>query len=60
MKITAWEIELDKLTKSGYEKSVDDLNNTPAHMLDIGNPNHPTNDGIFGYETSDFINKQYK
>ena len=58
-KITDWEIQFDKLVHSGHKKAVDELNNTPPHMLDASNPNHPLNDGIFGYETQDFISKQY-
>lgn len=58
-KFTDWDIELDKLMRAAYEKGVNELNNTPTHMLDIGNPNHPIHDGIFGYETKSFLAKQF-
>ena len=29
-------------------------------MLDIGNPNHPIYDGIFGYDKDVFMALQYK
>ena len=35
------------------------LATTPVHLLDPGNPNHPINDGIFGYETKAFLARQY-
>lgn len=60
MKITEQELEFDKLVRKGHIDACDELNNTPVHLLDVGNPNHPVNDGIFGYETEDFIRKQYK
>ncbi len=49
-----------KAAKLGHDDAVRELNNTPVHMLDTGNPNHPMNDGIFGYETKEFLAKQYK
>lgn len=58
-KITEFEIEFSKLVRSGHERAVEELNNTPVDKLDIGNPNHPRFDGIFGYETKEFLSKQY-
>ena len=49
-----------KASKLGHQDAVKELENTPVHMLDPANPNHPLNDGIFGYETKEFLNKQYK
>ena len=43
----------------GHKQACDELEKTPVHMLDPGNPNHPLNDGIFGYETKEFLKKQY-
>lgn len=37
------------------------LDNTPRHMLDVGNPNHPSYDlHLFGEHHEDFIKRQYK
>ena len=37
-----------------------ELEKTPASMLDIGNPNHPIYDVIFGYDKDVFMSLQYK
>lgn len=44
----------------GHEDACKELEKTPSHMLDMGNPNHPLNDGIFGWDTEEFLDKQYK
>ena len=49
-----------KASKQGHIQACKELANTPVHLLDVGNPNHPNNDGIFGYETKEFLAKQYK
>jgi len=46
----------------GHAESVRQLNATPRHLLDPGNPNHPDNftNRIFGYLESDLLAMQYK
>ena len=51
--------EAIKVSKQAHRMACEDLARIPAHMLDVGNPNHPSNDGIFGYETKSFLAKQY-
>lgn len=48
-----------RIAREGHRLACEDLARTPPHKLDIGNPNHPTHSGIFGYETSEFMRKQY-
>lgn len=38
----------------------EDLDLTPPAMLDPGNPNHPSHDGIFGYDRAAFMARQYR
>lgn len=38
----------------------EDLDRTPAAQLDPGNPNHPTHDGVFGYDRAAFLGRQYR
>lgn len=49
----------------GYKQAFIDakreLDNTPRHLLDEGNPNHPRYDNkIFGYDEKEFLARQYK
>lgn len=48
--------------KQAFRDAKRDLDNTPRHLLDRGNPNHPDNfhTKLFGYEESEFLAKQYK
>lgn len=48
-----------KAAMLGHEAACRELNNTPVRLLGTGNPNHPSNDGIFGYTTEEFLSKQY-
>ena len=43
----------------GHKQACDALARMDVSELDVGNPNHPANDGIFGYATADFLAKQY-
>ena len=58
MRISAAEIKFAKLVRSGHIKAVEELNRMSADKLNIGNPNHPANSGLFGYETSEFLAMQ--
>ena len=48
-----------KAARLGHEDACRELTATPVHLLDLGNPNHPINDCIFGYETKAFLARQY-
>ncbi len=48
-----------RVARAGHEAACNELANTPAHMLDVGNPNHPIYDGIFGYDRDEFLARQY-
>jgi hypothetical protein len=51
----------ERLAKEAYAESVQELNNTPRHLLDVGNPNHPMYDlHLFGIHQEEFLKKQYK
>lgn len=53
--------EAKRLIKEAVRQSVNELSETPRHMLDTSNPNHPNYDlHIFGYHWDDFLAKQYK
>ena len=49
-----------RTAKAAHEAACRELEAKPRHMLDIGDPNHPIHDGIFGYETESFLRKQNK
>lgn len=48
-----------RVAKAGHIQACKELEATPVHMLDVGNPNHPVHDGLFGFETKAFLAKQY-
>lgn len=48
-----------KAARLGHEDACRELDRTPVRLLDTSNPNHPINDGIFGYETKAFLARQY-
>ena len=53
--------EVKRIIKEAVRQSVKELSDTPRHMLDTSNPNHPNYDlHIFGYHCDDFLAKQYK
>lgn len=53
--------EAKRLIKEAVRQSVKELSDTPRHMLNPSNPNHPNYDlHIFGYHCDDFLAKQYK
>lgn len=53
--------EAKRLIKEAVRQSVKELSDTPRHMLDPSNPNHPDYDlHIFGHHCDDFLAKQYK
>jgi hypothetical protein len=46
---------------AGHKLATDELNRTPRHMLDEGNPNHPRYDlHIFGIPADDLMAMQYR
>ncbi len=50
-----------KMIKRATKQCDDELNATPRHLLDKGNPNHPDyDDKLFGYTVETFLAKQYK
>ena len=49
-----------QIAKLATKQATEILENTPRHMLDEGNPNHPMYDEIFGYDREIFLAKQYK
>lgn len=51
--------EAIRIAREANREAVEELNRTPVHLLGLGNPNHPIYDGIFGYETKEFLKKQY-
>lgn len=52
--------EWKRMAKQAIQQSMDELDRMNPYDLDIGNPNHPANSGIFGYETGEFMKKQMK
>lgn len=54
--------EAFRIAKKGHLEAKRELDNTPRHLLDPGNPNHPDNFDvkIFGYQAKEFMAKQYK
>ena len=53
--------EKTKQYKQAYIEACRELDKTPRHLLDEGNPNHPNYDNkLFGYDVEDFLAKQYK
>lgn len=49
-----------RISKVGHKQACDELDRTPRHMLNEGNPNHPMYDSIFGYDRDEFLAKQYR
>lgn len=49
-----------RIAKTATKEAVEQLENTPRHMLDEGNPNHPMYDQLFGYDRDEFMAKQYR
>jgi hypothetical protein len=52
--------EARKIQRQAVNESISDLGRKHPSQLDSGNPNHPIFDGIFGYDVSDFMAKQYR
>ena len=48
------------MTRQAMAEAKADLDRTPVHLLGLGNPNHPSNDGLFGYGREEFLAKQHK
>jgi hypothetical protein len=48
------------MEKRAMREAREQLDRTPAAKLDPGNPNHPSHDGIFGYDRAAFMAKQYR
>lgn len=51
--------EARKADREGHLAACRELDRKHPSELDIGNPNHPIHDGIFGYESVDFLRRQY-
>lgn len=49
-----------RAAREGHRRACEELARVPRHMLDVGNPNHPIHDGIFGYDRDAFVARQYK
>jgi hypothetical protein len=50
-----------RAAKAGHKLACDELNATPRHLLNEGNPNHPMYDAkLFGYNVTEFMARQYK
>lgn len=53
--------EAKRIIRAGMNLAIDELENTPRHLLNEGNPNHPMYDNkIFGYNEKEFLKGQYK
>lgn len=53
--------EANRAAREGHLQACRELENTPRHLLDEGNPNHPNYDlKLFGYDVPEFLAKQYK
>jgi hypothetical protein len=52
--------EARRVQAAGHKQAVEELERTPRHLLDDGNPNHPMYDQLFGYDREEFMAKQYK
>lgn len=49
-----------KAAKQGHAQACQELADTPRHMLDEGNPNHPRYDlHLFGQHHETFMRRQY-
>ncbi len=50
-----------RIAHAATKEATDELNRTPRHLLDEGNPNHPMYDlHIFGEHVESFMRRQYK
>lgn len=50
-----------RVIKAGMGDATSELNATPRHLLDPGNPNHPSYDlHIFGRPANEFMAMQYR
>lgn len=51
-----------RIAKAATLQAKAELDATPRHLLDPGNPNHPDNfhTKLFGYEEKEFLAKQYR
>ncbi len=53
--------EAKRVIAAGHDAARRELEMTPRHKLDKGNPNHPDyDDKLFGYPVDEFMAKQYK
>jgi hypothetical protein len=53
--------EARRVARQGHLEACRELNRTPRHLLDEGNPNHPNYDlKLFGYDANEFLSKQYR
>ena len=48
-----------RMELKAMREAAEDLARTPPAKLDLGNPNHPLHDGIFGYDRAAFLARQY-
>lgn len=49
-----------RVSKEGHKQACEELARIHPSQLDIGNPNHPINSGLFGEVTTEFMARQYK
>lgn len=53
--------EVKQMARKAVAQSKQELDNTPRHLLDKSNPNHPDYDlKLFGYNVDEFLSKQFK
>lgn len=53
--------EAIRIARQAHREACAELDATPRHLLDEGNPNHPMYDNkIFGYDEQEFLRRQYK
>lgn len=48
------------IAKIATKQATDELDRMNHNDLDVGNPNHPINSGIFCYDAREFLAKQYR
>ena len=53
--------EYKRMAREAHSRATKELDDTPVHLLDKGNPNHPDNDlQLFGQNYREFMARQYK
>lgn len=62
--LAPWPCEADpvwrRMAAQALQQSRDQLDRIPPRLRDIGDPNHPAYDGIFGEDRATFLARQYR